>query len=715
MKKLFFFLLFFFTGSLLKLSAQTQQNLLNRQQRNDSLRKILAGQKNDTAKVTTLQRLIGTYVYEGAPFDSVRKYYHSALSLSKQLGFSDGIILSHAHIGLAFYNNDKPDSAQYYYRLGLAEASLNNNKKKLSMLYIRLGWITNTSYQNSDSAVYFFNLSYNLAKESNDTALILESSFQLSTAHNRKGNLVTSTRLSIEATRLAEVIKDTAWLIRVYLNQCYLFSSLNLHKEELELARKAFALSLLINNSGSINASYCFLIEAFYRQKQYDSVLHYTNLLLPLSTNGGNPFWISSPYNYFGKYYLNKNEIAKARNYFQLFLEKAPKNTEFEAEAWLGLGHCSFKDKNYKLALQHFLKAKKIAIQTVSPALISEINYQLYKLYDTSGNYKEALAELASYNTIQDSIVIAQNNFAMNYLNLQVETQRKEEEIKLLTKESALQTAVAGNQKQRKNFAYTAMAAILLFTGYGYYRYRQNRKLSKKLASSLEELKLAEEQLVKTEKEKEAENVRLRISRDIHDEVGATLSGVALYCQIVKQKMEQHKEEEVHLYLNHISDNSKEMVEKMGDIVWAINPENDSFDRIISKLHSYAFNLCKGKNIKLHVDIDKSIRDYYPDMQVRKNMYMLIKEAINNAVKYSGGKNLYFSFQKQAESIIAEVKDDGKGFDVNSAQEGNGLNNMKARAAELNAAFNIYSVKGEGTSIKLQFNFHPSGGHLNVV
>ena len=97
-------------------------------------------------------------------------------------------------------------------------------------------------------------------------------------------------------------------------------------------------------------------------------------------------------------------------------------------------------------------------------------------------------------------------------------------------------------------------------------------------------LKRAQEQLIKTEKEKEAENVRIGISRDIHDEVGATLSGVALFSEIAKEKMELQQKDEVHMYLNYISDNSKEMVEKMSDIVWAINPDNDSFERIFSKL-----------------------------------------------------------------------------------------------------------------------------------
>jgi signal transduction histidine kinase len=191
---------------------------------------------------------------------------------------------------------------------------------------------------------------------------------------------------------------------------------------------------------------------------------------------------------------------------------------------------------------------------------------------------------------------------------------------------------------------------------------------------------------------------------------------VALFSEIAKQKVEQHQEQDASVYLQHITDNSKEMVEKMSDIVWAINPQNDRFDRIIAKLESYVFNLCAGKGIRLHLDIGESIRSYYPDMQVRKNIYMLMKEAINNAVKYSGCRNIHLSLQNNHGNLVtAEVRDDGKGFDMTALKVGNGLNNIRARAEELRANLSIDTSPGQGTAIRLQFEFHPAGGHLEVV
>ena len=299
--------------------------------------------------------------------------------------------------------------------------------------------------------------------------------------------------------------------------------------------------------------------------------------------------------------------------------------------------------------------------------------------------------------------------------NQQKEIERNQKELGLLSKQKQLQSILAAKEAQRKNLAYLAIAIAVLFSAYVFYRFTQNKKLSKQLAISLKELKQTQEQLIRIEKEKEAENLRVRISRDIHDEVGATLSGVALFSEIAKEKMEQFKQKDAMEYLEHISVNSKEMVEKMSDIVWAINPGNDSFERIIEKLEAYSFNICAGKNINLHFNVHDAIRHYQPSMHIKRQLYLVMKEAVNNAIKYSDAKNIWLSILNQANFIIAEVKDDGKGFDLNLVNRGNGLTNIESRAESLHATLGIDSNKDSGTCIRLQFDLHPSGGHFQPV
>lgn len=420
-----------------------------------------------------------------------------------------------------------------------------------------------------------------------------------------------------------------------------------------------------------------------------------------------------------GAYEFGKRNFPAAVKYFsevytQLWQSEGRTGFEF-VDIVFRLARAEYEIGNYTTATRHFWEVLRTASKIGSGVYAMNAKFELGRTYNALGKMDSAYYFMRAHSYLKDSLLSMQKQRAAVELMANYETEKQEQQIKLLQQQGDLKSALAARESQRKNFAYIVIATVLVFGGYGFFRYLQHKRLSKKLSASLAELKETQHQLIRIEKEKEAENIRSSISRDIHDEVGATLSGVALYSEIAKQKMKEHKDTDVNTYLDHISTNSKEMVQKMSDIVWAINPENDSFGRIMSKLQALAINLCAGKNIRLHTSIDNIILDEHPEMQVRKNIYLFIKEAMNNAVKYSGGKNLYFSLRRQDETIIAEVRDDGHGFDRNAVVTGNGLNNMRIRANELNGTFSVQSAPAQGTCIQLQFNFHPAGGHRKVV
>jgi signal transduction histidine kinase len=195
-------------------------------------------------------------------------------------------------------------------------------------------------------------------------------------------------------------------------------------------------------------------------------------------------------------------------------------------------------------------------------------------------------------------------------------------------------------------------------------------------------------------------DMRTRISQDLHDDIGATLSGIKVFSQLAKDRPEASAE-----YLEKINTYSDDMLSKMGDIVWSINTENDSFESIISKLHSYAKNLTAARNIQLRFAADADLQKRSPDMGFRRNLYLITKEAVNNAVKYSSCSYIKVELQPYQKGLKLLVEDDGNGFDTEAYKEGNGLKNMRRRAAEINGTFTIQSKPGKGTSIGVVFNF----------
>ena len=118
--------------------------------------------------------------------------------------------------------------------------------------------------------------------------------------------------------------------------------------------------------------------------------------------------------------------------------------------------------------------------------------------------------------------------------------------------------------------------------------------------------------------------------------------------------------------------------------------------------------------MSFHMQIDNDLRDRLPSMHVKRNLYLFLKEGINNAVKYSEAKNIFLSMRSETDQLIVLLKDDGKGFDASLNYPGNGLKNLKTRAESLDAVFFIQSQVGKGTSISISFHFHPAGGQITA-
>jgi ligand-binding sensor domain-containing protein/two-component sensor histidine kinase len=194
----------------------------------------------------------------------------------------------------------------------------------------------------------------------------------------------------------------------------------------------------------------------------------------------------------------------------------------------------------------------------------------------------------------------------------------------------------------------------------------------------------------------------VRIATDLHDDIGATLSSINMYSESLKTQV---KEKLPHLeaVLKKMGENSRDMVTGMSDIVWAINPDNDSGEKLLQRMENYATDMCAAKNIQLHFYADDKSKIRTLPLEKRKNIYLIFKEAVNNAVKYSEAKNIWVTLKQDA-GFRLQVKDDGKGFNEEEVRKGNGLKNFAVRAAEIKASLEIQSTPGEGTVIHLTCN-----------
>ncbi|MEP7142804.1 MAG: ATP-binding protein, partial [Ferruginibacter sp.] len=186
--------------------------------------------------------------------------------------------------------------------------------------------------------------------------------------------------------------------------------------------------------------------------------------------------------------------------------------------------------------------------------------------------------------------------------------------------------------------------------------------------------------------------------RDLHDDMGSTLSTINILSAMAKSKMTSDAVKTTE-YLARITDNSQRMMDAMDDIVWSIKPSNDSMQKIIARMREFATNVLEPKEIELEFIAEDLVYDVKLNMEARRDFFLVFKEAVNNAAKYSKASTVVMKITVHNKILTLVVKDDGVGFDVAVADDGNGLGNMQKRADAMNGKVVIHSKPREGTAV----------------
>jgi signal transduction histidine kinase len=198
----------------------------------------------------------------------------------------------------------------------------------------------------------------------------------------------------------------------------------------------------------------------------------------------------------------------------------------------------------------------------------------------------------------------------------------------------------------------------------------------------------------------EVENIRTRVARDLHDDMGSTLSTINILSSMAKARLSDNIK--TGEYLNKISDNSQRMMEAMDDIVWSIKPSNDSMQKIVARMREFATNVCEAKDIELSFKTSDLVNDVKLNMEARRDFFLIFKEAVNNAAKYAKCANISIELSVIGKKLYLTIIDNGVGFDTATTDNGNGLGNMKKRTDSLNGTLLINSSINKGTHIELQ-------------
>ena len=191
-----------------------------------------------------------------------------------------------------------------------------------------------------------------------------------------------------------------------------------------------------------------------------------------------------------------------------------------------------------------------------------------------------------------------------------------------------------------------------------------------------------------------------RISADLHDDIGSTLSSISVYSELA-DKYYTSRPEKSHEIVHTISVQTRELMTRIEDIIWSLKPHHPEKTTIKTRLQDYALELLSGKNVGYTIEADPAVDDLIKDPFLRKNILLIMKEAINNAAKYSQASMVHIGVIATEEWLRIKVVDNGIGFETQTMSSGNGLGNMRKRATDIGGEFSVQSIPGTGTTLTI--------------
>jgi len=309
--------------------------------------------------------------------------------------------------------------------------------------------------------------------------------------------------------------------------------------------------------------------------------------------------------------------------------------------------------------------------------------FELAKWYESRKQFEKAYENLKQGQLLNDSLKGNEVVLHLKSLEEEYKNAKKEREIALLKKDQELQALTLSKQRTNITLVTVALVSVIITSLLLVNRYRV---------------------LSRSRRIVEMQQMRNTIARDLHDDIGSTLSSINIMSQLALQENARlpNGQGNAGIHLRKIANHSAGMMEKMSDIVWSINPKNDSLEQVVIKMKEFTAEILEPKNIDYVFNIEDKILALKLDVEKRKNIFLIFKEAVNNAAKYSEGNKLTISLLMQQYTLHLSVKDNGKGFEPTLATRGNGLKNMEDRAHSMNGKMTQASQPGAGTIIQLE-------------
>lgn len=594
------------------------------------------------------------------------------------------------------------DSAAYYGEKGVKLAEKSGEQRNMAEAYNSYSF----AFLNSgkfEEALSLCKRSLALRRTLKDSSGIISSLSKVAMCQRELGNPKEALKSYAECVKLAKQFGQTANLSILYDNMGTLYLDLTLYEKAVEYHKKA--LELIKQDTTAPNYAIVTgnIGVAYVKMRKPEQALKYYKKCLPIFEQYNQLKTLGTIYLNLGSVYSDLKQPDQSLDYANKALEVYTKLGDVE-----GASIANHNISNHYLIQRDFRKAKKHAFTSLEQGLESGATNQIANGYKSLNQCYLAVGAIDSANyfrTKEDSLraQVLEKNLAESLAETQVKYETAEKEAQILKQEADLAKADLA-VKTRTNWILGLGVLILIIAFVGFTVYRNQKQKQERLQA---EAKLQEE-VAKAEMRARVQEERVRISRDLHDHIGAQLTVIT---SSIDNMAFREGDEVKKKRFDAISDQTRDTIAQLRETIWAMNNESIEVEMLVSKLREYT-----GKINALEESSDARIEVLATSERYSKlgpaqtiALFRVCQEAINNALKYAHFKHLQVSFSKtiDGKDLRVKISDDGNGFDVEEAlARGYGLANMQQRITDVQGYIRFESKLEKGTTIIIEIPVH---------
>ncbi|MEZ4786982.1 MAG: sensor histidine kinase [Flavobacterium haoranii] len=467
------------------------------------------------------------------------------------------------------------------------------------------------------------------------------------------------------------------------------YTSMELYERAKEYNLKAIQKFDKIKYLKGISESYNNYAIASANQDSLDLALNYFNKSLKIEESLNDKKGISESLNNVGGIYYYKGNLDKALESFLkvIDVEKEIKNYGGVASTYNNIAQVFLDFKESSQAIKYIDSAYFYATKyKVSEDLLTSLNN--YIAYNESiEDYKKASKYYKEYIKVNDSILNRNNLNVLHETEVKYQTEKKEREILVQKAKIA----------EKNTIIISVISLLLLSVLLGYFLYSKQKMKTIQLIKERE----LQDALLKIETQNKLQEQRLQISRDLHDDIGSQLTFIISSIDNLKFALGQDNPK-VNEKLTNISSFTRETIVELRDTIWAMNKEEITVEDLETRISNFIENA--------KISLTRTQFNFISNLNSTNlkpfssrdgmNIYRIIQESVNNAIKHGNASKIEVSIQEVNKRILVEITDNGSGFNIQEVEKGNGLNSIQKRASELNGNLEMIS-NHQGTTVSL--------------